>query len=116
PPFPYTTLFRSHRIEVMVAPVSVTGGAVRRFDPDRRTLALSEMLSFTARNFQLAHQVGRLAAQPVIDSIISRSQQNLTTPDSSALCRVALANYFAAALLMPYESFLRSCEEMRYDI
>ena len=109
-------LRETHRIEVALAPASVARGAVRRYDPDRRTLALSELLSFTARNFQLAHQVGRLSAQPLIESIISRSQQNLTTPDSVALCRVALANYFAAALLMPYDDFLRSTEEMRYDI
>jgi len=32
------------------------------------------------------------------------------------LCRIALANYFAAALLMPYEEFLHTAEDVRYDI
>src|SRR5215468_559424 len=40
----------------------------------------------------------------------------LTTPESKALCRVALANYFASAVLMPYESFLRAAQDERYDI
>ena len=36
--------------------------------------------------------------------------------ESVRLCRVALANYFGAALLMPYDEFLRCAEEMRYDV
>jgi len=42
--------------------------------------------------------------------------ENLTTPDSRALARVALANYFAAALLMPYRPFLEAARAERYDI
>jgi predicted transcriptional regulator/transcriptional regulator with XRE-family HTH domain len=91
-------------------------GAVRRYDPERRTLSLSESISPTSRNFQLAHQLGLVAAPQVIEAILVRSQQHLTSADSKALCRVTLANYFAAALLMPYDDFLRSCDEMRYDI
>jgi predicted transcriptional regulator/DNA-binding XRE family transcriptional regulator len=100
-----------HRVEVILG-----RGAVRRFDRDKRTLALSELLTPSSRNFQLAHQIGFLATQPVIEAIIKRAQKNLTTPESVTLCRVALANYFAAALLMPYDEFLRTAEEMRYDI
>src|SRR5262249_52442989 len=33
-----------------------------------------------------------------------------------ASCRVALANYFAAAVLMPYDRFLEAAEHDRYDI
>jgi predicted transcriptional regulator/DNA-binding XRE family transcriptional regulator len=103
----------AHGIEVTLARA---GSAVRRFDPERRSLALSEMLPSWSRNFQLAHQIGRTAAGPAIEAVLARAQQNLTTPESLALCRVALANYFAAALLMPYDDFLRAAEELRYDI
>jgi predicted transcriptional regulator len=48
------------------------------------------------------------------DRIIEKSR--LTTPDSVTLCRVALANYFAAALLMPYGPFLEAARSLRYDI
>jgi len=105
-----------HSINVIVAPASVTRGAVRRFDPGARTLTLSEMIPQTSRNFQLAHQIGLLTAQAAIESIINRAQNNLTTVESVKLCRVALANYYAGALLMPYDDFLRSAEEMRYDV
>jgi predicted transcriptional regulator/transcriptional regulator with XRE-family HTH domain len=103
-----------HGIETVIAPIGSDRTAVRRYDPARKRIALSEILSMPSRNFQLAHQIGLLTAQPAIDAIINRS--HLTTPDSITLCRVALANYFAGALLMPYDDFLRSAEEMRYDL
>src|SRR5262249_22306417 len=39
-----------------------------------------------------------------------------TSPESRALCRVALASYFASAVLMPYEPFLRAARSERYDV
>ena len=92
------------------------GGAaeIRRFDPQKRTLRLSEILPPRARNFQLAHQIGLLTLSPALDRILAR--ERLTTPDSVSLARVALANYFAGALLMPYDPFLDSARSLRYDI
>jgi predicted transcriptional regulator/DNA-binding XRE family transcriptional regulator len=106
----------SYGIDVQTVPIGRDRGAVRRYDPEKRTLVLSETLPPWSRNFQVAHQIGVLAARPVIDGILSRSEQNLTNPESVKLCRVALANYFAAALLMPYDEFLRLADETRYDV
>ncbi len=89
---------------------------MRRYDPERRILTISEMLPSWSRSFHIAHQVGRIVAAPAIESVIANAQQNLTTPESVILMRVALANYFAAALLMPYDAFLAAAEETRYDI
>ncbi|HUP49202.1 MAG TPA: short-chain fatty acyl-CoA regulator family protein [Thermoanaerobaculia bacterium] len=105
-----------HGIEVILTPVSRDRSAVRRYDPERRTLSLSEVLPPWSRNFQLAHQIGLVDAGETIDAITARSEKHLTAPESVRLCRVALANYFAAALLMPYDEFLRTTEEVRYDI
>jgi predicted transcriptional regulator/DNA-binding XRE family transcriptional regulator len=104
----------SHGIKVVFSPAGEP--AVRRYDPERRILAISEMLPSWSRSFHIAHQAGRIVAAPAIESVIARAQKNLTTPDSVMLLRVALANYFAAALLMPYDGFLRMAEETRYDI
>ena len=109
-------LREKHNIEVRLTPVSRDRSAVRRFDPEMRTLSLSETLPPWSRQFQIAHQIGLLDAQSAIDSIVARSSNFLTTPDSVKLCRIALANYFAGALLMPYDEFLRIAEEVRYDI
>ena len=105
-----------HSIAVELTPVGRDRGAVRRFDPERRVLSLSEVLPPWSRQFQVAHQIGLLDAQHVIDAILTRSENLLTTAESVKLCRVALANYFAAALLMPYDEFLRTAEDVRYDI
>jgi predicted transcriptional regulator/transcriptional regulator with XRE-family HTH domain len=105
-----------HGIEVVLAPVSRDRGMIRCYDPKTRTLSLSEVLPPWSRQFQVAHQLGLIEGAPAIDAIIERSQQNLTTAESVKLCRVALANYFAGALLMPYDDFHGLAEEVRYDI
>lgn len=105
-----------HKVEVALSPVSRDGGLIRRYDPETRTLSLSEVLPPWSRQFQVAHQLGLIEGAPVIDAIIERSQKNLTTAESVKLTRVALANYFAGALLMPYDEFYRMAEEVRYDI
>ena len=40
----------------------------------------------------------------------------LDSEEAQRLCRVALANYFAAALLMPYGAFHKTAEAARYDL
>jgi predicted transcriptional regulator/DNA-binding XRE family transcriptional regulator len=105
-----------HGVQVMLTPVSRDRGLIRRYDPESRTLMLSEVLPPWSRQFQVAHQLGLIEAAPVIDAIIERSLKNLTTQESVRLCRIALSNYFAAALLMPYDDFYRMAEEVRYDI
>jgi predicted transcriptional regulator/DNA-binding XRE family transcriptional regulator len=122
--FDRTNLYRSmvdhlrkaHGTTVALTPVSRDRGAIRRFDPERRVLSLSDVLPPWSRNFQLAHQIGLLEATSTIDAIIARSGQHLTAQESVRLCRIALASYFAAALIMPYDDFLHTAEEMRYDI
>ncbi|HEX2835333.1 MAG TPA: short-chain fatty acyl-CoA regulator family protein [Thermoanaerobaculia bacterium] len=105
-----------HGVDVTLTPVSRDRGFIRRYDPVTRTLHLSEVLPPWSRQFQVAHQLGLLEAGGAIDAIIKRSEKNLTTAESVKLCRVALANYFASALLMPYDDFYRMAEEVRYDI
>jgi predicted transcriptional regulator/transcriptional regulator with XRE-family HTH domain len=101
-------------ISVAVVPQSGPRRTMRAFDPQRRRVELSELLSTHARAFQLAHQIGLLKLSDEFERILRRSR--LTTPDSVTLCRVALASYFAGALLMPYEPFLEAARELRYDV
>lgn len=103
-----------HGIRVRLEKVHTTHGAVRRFDEKRRLLVLSEVLRRGSRNFQLAHVIGLITQSEALD----RAAQDplLTSEESRALCRVALANYFAAAVLMPYGPFLEAARAERYDI
>src|SRR5258706_6815843 len=67
-----------------------------------------------SRAFQLAHQLAHLAAGPAIERIASGGK--FTTLEADQLARIALANYLAAALLMPYAPFLAAARATRYDI
>lgn len=103
-----------HQVQVRIEKVPAMRGAVRRFDAERKVLHLSEVLRRGSRNFQLAYQVGLLTQSPVLDRLAA--DPALTTAPSRALCRVALANYVASAVLMPYDAFLHAAREVRYDI
>ena len=105
---------REYGIRVRVTKAGAMGGAVRSYDRQQGVLALSEVLPPRSRNFQLAHQIGLLTQGEAVDRLL-RSEL-LTTDASRALARVALANYFAGAVLMPYMPFLEAARAVRYDV
>jgi len=107
-------LKRTHGVEVRVVPLAESGGAVRRFDAARKELVLAEILAPRSRNFELAHQLCLLEHGDLLDAFAA--DPHLTTDASRAVARMALANYFAGAVLMPYERFLQACRQLRYDI
>jgi predicted transcriptional regulator/DNA-binding XRE family transcriptional regulator len=107
-------LEKQHGVQVRIARGSAGRGVLRRYDADSQILTLSELLPTRSRTFQLAHQIALLTQQARIGRIVADS--HLTSDESRALARVALANYFAGAVLMPYAPFLEACKEQRYDI
>ena len=104
----------AHKVQVEVRPVGSMHGAVRRFDPRRRTLHLSRVLAPRSMNFQLAHQVGLLGCADILERL--SKNQILSSAGSRELARVALANYFAGAVLMPYQEFKDHAEATRWDV
>ncbi|MEW5850983.1 MAG: short-chain fatty acyl-CoA regulator family protein [Myxococcota bacterium] len=103
-----------HGIRVYQARADTDATVLRRYDPGARTLTLSELLAPRSRNFQLAHQIALLTHRRLLDQLVD--DPHLTTEESRALGRVALANYFAGAVLMPYQQFLDACHDVRYDV
>lgn len=103
-----------HGVQVQVEQASMMSGAVRRYDDKHHVLHLGEVLAPRSRNFQLAYQVAFLDHGDVLDRL-SRDP-GLTSESSRRLARVALANYFAGAVMMPYEPFRRSAQQLRYDV
>ncbi|MDG1479180.1 MAG: short-chain fatty acyl-CoA regulator family protein [Myxococcota bacterium] len=101
-------------ITVKIARPNEMKGAIRRFNTDRRELMLSEGLPPRSQTFQLALQIGLIELREYFDRVVS--DHRLTSNDSRVLCRVSLANYFAGAVMMPYQRFLEAAEEERYDI
>ncbi|MFZ9132096.1 MAG: helix-turn-helix domain-containing protein, partial [Gemmobacter sp.] len=88
-------------------------GTLRRYDELRREIQLSEALDHSNRIFQLAHMAGLLERRQLLDAIVARS--GVGDAHGTARLRVELANYFAAALLMPYGAFLAEAQASRYD-
>ena len=106
-------LLSAHNIRVRRLPASVMAGTLRRYDPHRKELLLSELLDVASRRFQIAVLIARLDYQDLIDEVMGKSFEG---DAARSLARVSLMNYFAAAMLMPYRQFLAACESERYDI
>jgi len=107
-------LTRAHRIELRIEPIGAMRNILRWYDRHRRVFRLSEMLNPSGRVFQLAFQIGMLEFRTLIDRIVAAG--NFGEAETEKLARAHLANYFAGAVMMPYEGFLATAEELRYDV
>ncbi len=103
-----------HQVRIRIVKSADDRGAVRRFDARRNQLILSESLPMSSRTFQIAYQIAMIRHDDLLTRLAS--EHELSTPESCTLCRIALANYFAGALLMPYQRFLDAALTERYDV
>jgi XRE family transcriptional regulator, fatty acid utilization regulator len=107
-------LLRGHGISVRVRPVEEMGEALRVYDRASGMVRLSEAFDHPNRAFQLAHILCLVEFTPLLEQLTAGS--GITSAPGLARCHVELANYFAAALLMPYEAVLATAEATRYDV
>lgn len=107
-------LASTYGVTVRIVPRDTMPSDLRRFDPHGRRVLLSEMLPPWGRCFELAHQLALIGHADRLDGLVAES--GLGTPEARQLCRLALANYFAGAVMMPYDRFLAAAVELRYDI
>jgi predicted transcriptional regulator/DNA-binding XRE family transcriptional regulator len=103
-----------HGVTIKVTPQSVLVGTTRLYDLHRRRLMLSDRLDSAARLFALAYQLCMIELAEPMKALILRAD----APDEDArrLLSVALMNYAAAALIMPYDRFRSLAESSRYDL
>ncbi len=101
-----------HRLSVTVD--RTLGDVQRRFDAQARSLQISRNLEPGQQAFQLATQIAMLERGTEISAIVSDAK--MTNDEARALARIGLANYFAGALILPYERFLAEAQRKRYDI
>jgi predicted transcriptional regulator/transcriptional regulator with XRE-family HTH domain len=88
--------------------------ALRRFDPETRTVTLNTYAAPQTQMFQLAVQIAQIEAKTNIDALVEDA--SFRSQEAGEICRIGLHNYFAGALLMPYNQFLQAARELRYDI
>ncbi|WP_027520515.1 short-chain fatty acyl-CoA regulator family protein [Bradyrhizobium sp. Ec3.3] len=87
---------------------------LRRFDTASRTLFLSPYLPAATRSFQMAFQIAALEQEDQIEKIAKRAE--FRTADAREVCKAGLRNYFAGALILPYQAFLATAKELRHDL
>ena len=107
-------LLNTHNIRIKRRPTEGMTQALRVYDKENRIIYLSEALDYSNVLFQLAHVLCLIEFQDLLNKLTAGTK--ITVGTSLSRCHVELANYFAAAYLMPYEPFLREAESMAYDI
>ena len=107
-------LEQKHELRIRILPTSAMPSSFRYFDRHRSGIDISELLHPTGRQFQLAFQLIFIEYRDLIDGLATES--GIQDETAIGLLRVSLANYAAAALLMPYDRFLKACEDTRYDV
>lgn len=107
-------LRRAYNVDVAVVSSDEMTDSVRVFEAENNRVLLSEALDPINRTFQLAHVLGLVSCASLIDELIG-GDENLAGAAHDR-CRVELANYFAAAVLMPYPLFLAQAEVGQYEI
>ncbi len=86
----------------------------QRISEGGEKFTISEVLPWESRIFHLATAIARASAKPEIDYLVENA--NFAHPEVNRLARSALASYVAGALIMPYDRFLETARDMRYDV
>ena len=87
---------------------------LHHYDPATKTLEISNHLSSGQQVFKLAAELAYLEFGDLIDGMVTDGK--FTSDESRTLARLGLANYFAAAVVLPYRQFHDVAENFRYDI
>lgn len=109
-----TRLMERHNISTSIARISDMPDTLRDYDANNLHLRLSEALDHPNRIFQMTHVLCLLECAETLSELLDRS--GLQDEAALARCRVELANYFAAALLMPYDQILHLAHVTKYDV
>ncbi|SDD59485.1 acetate metabolism transcriptional regulator RamB [Rhodococcus tukisamuensis] len=102
-----------HDVQI-VQRIDLGEGVLHRYDPVGRVLEISPHLSGGQRVFKFAAELAFLECGDLLDKLVDEG--SFTSDASRSLARLGLANYFAAATVLPYGQFHDVAEEFRYDI
>ena len=106
-------LTRVHGVHIMRR-IDLGGTVLHRYDPASKTLEISGHLSSGQTVFKMAAELAYLEFGELIDKLVDEGK--FTSDESTMLARLGLANYFAAATVLPYRQFHDVAENFRYDV
>jgi len=107
-------LLRRHKIEVKDVIPDEKKPFTKKFDPIKKTFLLSDYLTLATKKLHVAAQIAHLEANDILNEYLDTFR--FPSEESRKLSKVALLNYAAAAILMPYKLFYKECKEQRYDL
>ena len=94
--------------------IDLDKGVLHRYDPAAKTMEISAHLSSGQTVFRMAAELAYLECGELIDTLVNEG--HFTSAESQRLARLGLANYFAAATVLPYGQFHEVAEKFRYDV
>ena len=105
-------LSSKHNIRVATIPPELKHDTIRYYDPIAKTLVVSDRLPQPSKTFLVAQQMGLLFADDAINQILDK--ENIDEDgEVRKLGRLALSNYFAGAIMLPYDNFLEHAKLTR---
>jgi predicted transcriptional regulator/DNA-binding XRE family transcriptional regulator len=107
-------LLDQHGITIGTGHDLLEQGTFWRLNHAAQRLVLAEDASVESKVFWMAHVIGQLDQKHRIDREVRRA--GFSTGEAQGLARIALANYFAGALMMPYRRFSEYARTIRYDL
>ncbi|MDT5221737.1 MAG: family transcriptional regulator, fatty acid utilization regulator [Mycobacterium sp.] len=94
--------------------IDLGDSVLHRYDPNSKTLEISNHLASGQQVFKMAAELAYLEYGELIDALVEDGK--FTSDESRTLARLGLANYFAAATVLPYRQFHDVAENFRYDV
>src|ERR1700744_1234408 len=87
---------------------------LHRYGPTTKTLEIGNHLAPGQQVFKMAAELAYLEYGDLIDTLVEEGK--FTSDESHTLARLGLANYCAAAAVLPYRQFHDVAENFRYDV
>ena len=109
----YRRLTEVHGVRI-IRRIDLGEEVLHRYHPGSKTLEISNNLSAGQRTFKMATELAYVEVGELIDAMVTDGK--FTSEESRRLARLGLANYFAAATVLPYRQFHDISENFGYDI
>ena len=106
-------LTQVHDVRI-VERIDLGPNVLHRYDPERRLLEIAPQLSGGQKVFKFAAELAYLECGDLMSELVDAG--NFTSEASRKLALLGLANYFAAATVLPYSRFHDIAEDFRYDV
>ncbi|MEL6240295.1 MAG: short-chain fatty acyl-CoA regulator family protein [Pseudomonadota bacterium] len=87
---------------------------LRSFDAATKRLTISSRAAPETQTFHILLQVALLRQDPLLEATLDLAR--FQTDEARAIAKIGLANYFAGAAMLPYDTFLNAARDTRHDL